>query len=920
MAYTTFTKYNYLDEEDKKKKQPTETVKNVVKETPVEYKTFKALGEQADKFVEPPKPKPAPVKQEAPKPTATQKVKSFVSGAVSTVTDLFKKKDNAPKQTFQTYEETDRQKTQGYKVGENQYSFNDLNLGATKGVVEINKRVRDIENEIINNYTKEKGKISFAGIDTPFDVPDAFKMKRESVEQILRSTNFETADINQSAITKTLGTGSSTQRKSKELVEERKNLLAARDLYNTISNHPIQDKSFWNDIKVATEETGKDVDKLIPIYGSIKSIGEMKDLYNISKKKSQGQVLTPYELSLQEKTEAKELESIISERGLGYHLTKMVLALPTYSAEFLLTGGLASAASKTVQATPALIKIASKSPAAAKLIGSLTGITAQTTIGFSPRILEKSAEYATNDKNYSFDVENGFNMTITGTDKDFTSAITKQLPKGYAMTWIEVAGERSGEGMEYIKKGLLSKWFKKNNFKSTKEAETIFKKMGWNGVVNEVAEEELTALAQAPIEGKEYKAPILTEEGNQRLLLEVLGMGIYGGLLKTPGAVSKISGTISNTISGIQKSEVKTKEPTPKVTSIVEKPVKDSRPNHQKLLEEAANKKNIPEIKKILDSIPASDPYKKPMENLFRGMVTEKSTEVKTQDLNKALNIKNTEKVTSQTLEGKREDFRLDKQENIDRYIQKGAKLTDTVTVYRAGTTEQINGGQYVTTSEARAKDVYLPLTEGGKVLKSEVKIEDLVFGNGLKSEFVYSPKVSKTTIIPKGQKERGFVTSVKKSTNVPDTVKEKVAGTYTPKPDTQLKSEAQTILEKGKELGIEGLDELDAKVVATMQEAINLAKAGNISASEQLYNSLGESLTSVARGLRAAGLLKGISPEAVALSEARELRRIKEKALEEKTGLKPKEVKNDLIRKGKKNIKAPTLVEWSSIIAEVRC
>jgi len=62
-------------------------------------------------------------------------------------------------------------------------------------------------------------------------------------------------------------------------------------------------------------------------------------------------------------------------------------------------------------------------------------------------------------------------------------------------------------------------------------------------------------------------------------------------------------------------------------------PVKDSRPNHQKQLEEAANTRNIPEIKKILDSIPETDPYKKPMEDLFRKMTLEKTSKPTANDL-----------------------------------------------------------------------------------------------------------------------------------------------------------------------------------------------------------------------------------------------------------------------------------------------
>jgi len=55
--------------------------------------------------------------------------------------------------------------------------------------------------------------------------------------------------------------------------------------------------------------------------------------------------------------------------------------------------------------------------------------------------------------------------------------------------------------------------------------------------------------------------------------------------------------------------------------------IQASRPSHQKLLEQAYKIGDRKEVGKILDSIPKGDPYKEPMEHLFRSFVTgEKST------------------------------------------------------------------------------------------------------------------------------------------------------------------------------------------------------------------------------------------------------------------------------------------------------
>lgn len=120
----------------------------------------------------------------------------------------------------------------------------------------------------------------------------------------------------------------------------------------------------------------------------------------------------------------------------------------------------------------------------------------------------------------------------------------------------------------------------------------------------------------------------------------------------------------------------------------------------------------------------------------------QKVEEAKIKDLNRPFNEEVTKQVIDDTISGVREDFRLDKTENIQKYSQGfgDAKPTDTVIVYRAGTGE-IKPGEFVTTSQERAEQVYMPERAGAELLSKEVAIQDLVHGNGLKSEFVYSPK-----------------------------------------------------------------------------------------------------------------------------------------------------------------------------------
>lgn len=121
--------------------------------------------------------------------------------------------------------------------------------------------------------------------------------------------------------------------------------------------------------------------------------------------------------------------------------------------------------------------------------------------------------------------------------------------------------------------------------------------------------------------------------------------------------------------------------------------------------------------------------------------------------------------------------------------------------------------------------------------------------------------------------KERGFVTSIKESANVSEPTKIKVAGTYTPKPNKQLMGEAQALLNEGASIKFNKVQNLDQKVAATIQEAINLDAKGNHEAAANLYNNLAEHGTELGRGVQAFSMLNKMSPEAIALSAARRIK-----------------------------------------------
>lgn len=125
----------------------------------------------------------------------------------------------------------------------------------------------------------------------------------------------------------------------------------------------------------------------------------------------------------------------------------------------------------------------------------------------------------------------------------------------------------------------------------------------------------------------------------------------------------------------------------------------------------------------------------------------------KVADANKALNEENTKKIVESTLNGEREEFRLDNPEQIERsstVLPENPTPETRITIYRAAT-EGIKEGDHVTLSEKNAEK-YASQREGSTVQKIEVPVKDLVKSDGLGNEFVYAPKTSLKTVGGSGE------------------------------------------------------------------------------------------------------------------------------------------------------------------------
>lgn len=134
---------------------------------------------------------------------------------------------------------------------------------------------------------------------------------------------------------------------------------------------------------------------------------------------------------------------------------------------------------------------------------------------------------------------------------------------------------------------------------------------------------------------------------------------------------------------------------------------------------------------------------------------------------------------------------------------------------------------------------------------------------------------------VPNGNVQpRGFVSSIKEANTIGQPTKADVSGFYVPKSNTKLMGEAQAMLSEGGSLDFKNTKDLDKKVAATIQEAINLDKSGNHDAAANLFNNLSEHGTELGRGVQAFNLLDKMSPEAISLSVAGKIKKYNQNAV----------------------------------------
>ena len=380
---------------------------------------------------------------------------------------------------------------------------------------------------IFASFPSDYDEIKIATTRELKNIEEKIKQAQQELGELPRPEGFREKFIDPTITTAFPGAKKTRDIKLKK--KEIKNLEQAAKGYQYMLEQPKENKGFFEGFAEAF--TDLELGQLIPFAGSIDSLQELETVIDANKRKKEGKDISSFEQSLLIKYRAKNLPV---DKGLGYNVGSVVAQLPTFGAEFVATGGVYSlfkGGTKTLVTGLAPKFFAKKLPSLSVNLGStIVGGAAQ---GFSniPEVAEKTAQYMIPNADLVAG-ENG-DILFGAIDKNGDS-FDEAFKKALGTTAVEYITERAGIIVEkplgFLQRAVLGKWLTKHGLGTSSKALDFVKgKVEWNGIIGEVFEEELSELFQAPIEDRDFKAPFLTPEGTERLLVETLAIGIFGG-------------------------------------------------------------------------------------------------------------------------------------------------------------------------------------------------------------------------------------------------------------------------------------------------------------------------------------------------------------------------------------------------------
>jgi len=287
----------------------------------------------------------------------------------------------------------------------------------------------------------------------------------------------------------------------------------------------------------------------------------------------------------------------------GAKVSEVLVQLPSFAGELLLTGGIYTAGKKVTEKIigKTLTKYLGKKAGglATRGIGTLIGGTIQTVPARFMEITSGTLQNLLPEFELTLDQSNQMSVLVGDTKDNVWEATIKS----FGNEWVEVVSEHSGGLFTEIaapiksrmmKFAILKSFLKLNPAAKADDFMALVKRAGWNGFLPEIGEERVGEGLRALIGLEKYKLPT-----REQLAVELVAFSVPG---VTIGAIQKSLGEVD-----LIKKEEKPEAPEkPKITPEV-KPAPEITPEPQKAIpEQVSTEKGIISREIAMDMIPGN--------------------------------------------------------------------------------------------------------------------------------------------------------------------------------------------------------------------------------------------------------------------------------------------------------------------------
>ncbi len=293
-----------------------------------------------------------------------------------------------------------------------------------------------------------------------------------------------------------------------------------------IPEKPRTETLNWKDkiINVHNDPT-----QLVPFLSSAMDIGELTKTLVAANKLRNGTASEEELLMLKDFIDKQNQDTTF-----GYKVLDVVSQIPTFAGELYLTGGTATVGRKAMKEGLEYLLTKGGKELVEK---QLKKLAYKTVIEVGARSLQAPVAGAT--RIVANTLTNQIQSTLTVEDINDKESYLKSFAKAFGQQWVETLSEFSGGlfSIKYLPKAVRNKIIKSilfnlvsklNLTKSSPEIVTLFKKVGYNGVISEMLEEQVGMIGHGTLEklglgDEEWRLP-----SGQELLVQLVSFSVPG--------------------------------------------------------------------------------------------------------------------------------------------------------------------------------------------------------------------------------------------------------------------------------------------------------------------------------------------------------------------------------------------------------